>query len=185
VADPAPSLSFQDIRGEKAATDDYKDWTIVYTFADRKSNDPLMDWMIPAGAEVQRKHPDMRIAYLNFADVKSIPRFVHPMVRPILRRIDERSDQQAHGALKAAGVRDSRDRFAFHLTPDWDGRYLETFGIADARTYRVWIVVNGRVFAAMDQSQPNVVDRFKQAFDRIAGQKVRPEEEGRSESLQP
>jgi len=167
VGQEAPRLQFEDIQGRKAATGDYPGWTVVYTFADRGSNASLTEWIYEAGKEIARRDPGRKIAYINFADVHAVPKFVRVVVNPMLRRIDDKTRRETEASYRQGGMENISGRFAFHLVPDWDGTYLEAFGIPDAADYRIWIVDRGRVVAALDEAQKDVENRFLDAFDRL------------------
>jgi hypothetical protein len=90
------------------------------------------------------------------------------MVRPLLRRSFESSNQDLAKSYREVGIEPDPSKVVFRFVPDWDGSHLETFGIEDASSYRVWIAVEGRVVAALDGATPDVADRYVEAFDRIA-----------------
>lgn len=165
VGDQAPRFTFTDIQGKRAATHDYRDGILVFTFADRHSNDPLMDWIMRAGETVAAKHPHLKISYINFADVSSVPSFLRPIVKPVIRSRDEKVAKRTRDSYLSAGIVDFSGRFAFHLIPDWEGVYLRIFGIPDAARYRVWVVYRDRVVADLDGSHPDPEASFQRVFE--------------------
>ena len=84
VGDQVPDLTFTDVYGQKAGSGDYQDWAVVYTVANRESNKKLTAWLLDAGEEVVRAHPEIRLAFINFADVKNVPRLFRGLVKPYL-----------------------------------------------------------------------------------------------------
>jgi len=166
--DAAPHLSFRDIDGRQGSSEEYQTRIIVYSFADRNSNKELTAWVEKAGLEVARRHPEFKIAYINFADVSAVPRLFRHVVEPILRHINEKTNKKSRDFYQRQGVNQDPERFAFHLIPDWDGEYLKVFGIKDAALYRCWIVVNDLVVATLDPSIPDIEKRFIEIFDNLA-----------------
>ncbi len=166
--DKAPHFRFKDIRGFEGNTETYREWVIVYTFADRASNKDLTAWIEDAGLEVAQRHPGLKIAYVNFADVSAVPGFLHYVVEPILRRLYERTVRRSREFYESKGIPYDQDRFAFHLIPDWDGMYLKAFGIKDASRYHCWIVAKDRVAASLSQGQPHIEKSYLDIFDTLA-----------------
>jgi hypothetical protein len=165
--DQAPQFDFVDIRGIKGKTEDYRSRIIVFTFADRSSNKDLTTWIEPAGLEVARRYPDIKIAYVNFADVSAVPRLLRHVVEPILRRLNERTMKRSREFYANEGI-PSEERFAFHLIPDWDGKYIKAFGITDASRYYCWVVAHDRVVARLVQGEPEIERRFLEIFQTLA-----------------
>ena len=56
---------------------------------------------------------------------------------------------------------------AFRFIPDWDGAYLEAFGLENAKAYHGWIVFEDRVVAAFDASTPDPAGLYAAVFDRL------------------
>jgi len=168
VGDAVPDLSAVDIDGDPVRTASYRDWVVVLSFADRDSSEAMKAWMGGAQVRATKSHPTLRVAYLSFADLSAVPGFLRGMVRPLLRRSFERSNEDLAKSYRDAGIEPEPSKVTFRFVPDWDGSHLETFGIEDAGSYRVWIAVGGRVVAALDGATPDVAERYVEAFDRIA-----------------
>jgi len=166
--DVGPDISFVDITGKSSATGDYASWVQVFTFADRESSEDLKLWMSPAQIEATRAHPELRVVYMTFADLASIPRFLRGMVRPLLEKTFENSNEELADAYRKIGVEPDPDKVEFIFAPDWDGAHLSTFGLEDAKAYHCWIVANGRVVEVLDASMPDLASRYAAAFDAIA-----------------
>lgn len=165
VGDPVSGFRFEDIQGQQAATQDYPGWTIIYTFADRKSNKILMEWIVGAGETVAKNHPDRKMAYINFADTKSVPRIFRSIAESMLKNIHVKTLHRIRESYRRAGITDSSERLAFHVVPDWNGTFLESFGIQDASTYWIWMVEDGQVLTALSGADPNVKQKFIRSFD--------------------
>lgn len=166
--DAAPEIAFDDITGEARKTSAYDSWIQVLSFADRESSETLKEWMRPAQLGATSAHPEMRVVYITFADLTAVPRFLRGMVRPVLEKTFENSNEDLVSAYRKIGVEPSPDKVELIFAPDWDGAHLETFGLDDATTYYVWIVVDGRVVEALDASTTDLEGRYRAAFDAIA-----------------
>ena len=168
--DAAPEISFVDITGEATETGAYRSWVQVLTFADRESSEVLKEWMRPAQIAATRAHPELRVVYMTFADLTSIPRLLRGMVRPVLEKTFENSNEDLAAAYREIGVEPDPAMVEFIFAPDWDGAHLETFGLEDAKSYHCWIVADGRVVAVLDASTPDREGHYAAAFDAIAAQ---------------
>lgn len=167
VGDPLPQLDLLDIDGERIGSEVYRDRVQVITFADRESSEALKLWMGDAQVRVMRAHPQLPVLYLSFADLSAVPRFMRGMVRPLLRRSFENSNEELAASYRKAGIEPDPARVSFRFVPDWDGSYLGVFGLESAATYHGWIVAGGRVVLAFDASTPNIVDRYVESFDHL------------------
>jgi hypothetical protein len=167
VGDPLPQLDLLDIQGERIGSEVYRDRVQVVTFADRESAESLKRWMGDAQVRATRAHPDLPVVYMSFADLTAVPRFMRGMVGPLLRRSFETSNEELTASYRKVGIESDPARVAFRFIPDWDGAYLEAFGLESAASYHGWIVAGGRVVVAFDASTPNVVDRYVESFDRL------------------
>ena len=167
MGDLVPQLDLLDIQGERIGSEAYRDRVQVITFADRESAESLKRWMGDAQVRATRAHPDVPVVYMSFADLKAVPRFMRGMVAPMLRRSFENSNEELAVSYRKVGIEPDPARVAFRFIPDWDGAYLEAFGLESAASYHGWIVAGGRVVMAFDASTPNVVDRYVESFDRL------------------
>jgi len=166
--DAAPEISFVDITGNASETGAYRSWVQILTFADRESSEVLKEWMRPAQIAATRAHPELRVVYMTFADLTSIPRLLRGLVRPVLEKTFEDSNEDLAAAYREIGIEPDPDKVAFIFAPDWDGAHLEAFGLEDAKAYHCWIVADGRVVEGLDASTPDQEGRFEAAFDAIA-----------------
>jgi len=168
VGDAVPDVSTVDIGGAPMRTASYRDWVQVLSFADRDSSEAMKAWMGDAQVRATKAHPELRVAYVSFADVSAVPGFLRGMVRPVLRRSFESSNEELAKSYREAEIEPDPSKVVFRFVPDWDGSHLGTFGLEDASSYRVWIAVDGRVVAALDGATPNAAARYVETFDRIA-----------------
>jgi hypothetical protein len=166
--DPAPEISFVDITGKASETGAYRSWVQVLSFADRESSEVMKEWMRPAQIAATSAHPELSVVYMTFADLASIPRLFRRVVRPMLEKTFENSNEDLAEAYREIGIEPDPDKVEFIFAPDWDGAHLETFGLEDAKSYHCWIVSNGRVVEVLDASTPDHEARYKAAFDAIA-----------------
>ncbi len=167
AGDAAPSIEFTDIENQQGSTHDYRNWVQVLTFADRESSEDLKVWMEDAQIETTKAHPELRVAYLSFADLAAVPRFLRGVARPVLAQVFESSNEQMAESYRKMGIEADPDKVAFVFTPDWDGGHLATFGIEDATKYHCWIVADGKVVAALNPSTPDIATHYKAAFDQL------------------
>jgi hypothetical protein len=169
--DAVPSGSFEDIAGDRTSTADYGGWVHVLTFADRESSEELKAWLSGAQIRATRAHPELRVAYLSFADLSSVPRLLRGMVRPILRKSFEHSNDDLAESYRKVGIEPDPEKVAFRFIPDWDGALLEVFGLRDATAYRCWIALDGVVVESLDAATADIAARYVAAFDRIAAER--------------
>lgn len=165
---PAPTLAWEDIDGVTGSSEQYNDWIVVYTFADRESSDPLMAWQDPANLAVVRRHPELRIAHVNFADVSAVPGIFKGVAEPVIRGINNRAMKRLREVYKEAGLTFDASKARFHLIADWKGKYLKAFGLDDATIYHLWIAVDGKMVAYWNAKSPAVEKEFVTWFDGYA-----------------
>jgi hypothetical protein len=168
TGDDVPKLSYVDIDGESSATDAYPGWIQVITFADRESSEPMKEWLSKAQVRAMQAHPELAVAYIGFADLSAVPGFLRGLVKPVLRKTFENSNEGLAETYRKAGVEPDPSKVAFRFTPDWDGSYLKAFGLDNAASYYCWIVSNGVVVASLDASTPDIVERYLEAFNEVA-----------------
>ena len=168
AGDSAPEIVFEDIEGEKGTSDQFKDWIIVYSFANRESSDQLMAWRDPAQLAIVKAHPELRVANISFADVSSVPRLFRGVVQPILKGINARATKRLLESYQKANVTVDPNLTKFFLIPDWSGKYLKKFGLEDAAVFRCWIVRNGKVVAVVDANTPHIEQTYVKLFDGYA-----------------
>ena len=154
------SMAFTDIEGTSASTGDYSDRVQVWTIGNRRSSGRLTEWMGSVGLRSMTDRPDLRFAFLNFADVQVVPELFQPMTLSIMRHINEGAKEDLRRAYAERGIDLTPERARIHLTADWDGDFLKAFGIADAKQYHCWIVQGGRVVAHFAEGTPDIAARF-------------------------
>jgi len=179
VGDAPPKLDAVDIEGERVDSESYRGWVQVLTFADRKSSEEMKSWMGDAQISATKAHPELPVVYLTFADLSAVPRMLRGMVRPLLRKTSESSNEELAESYRKVGIEPDANKMAFRFIPDWDGSHLEAFGLENAVQAYCWIAMDGRVVAAFDASTPDIGSRYAEVFDRLAaeakarGQKAR------------
>ena len=178
AGDAPPNLAFVDIEKELVGSEVYRGWVQVLTFADRESSEEMKGWMRDAQIRVTQAHPELPVAYLSFADLSAVPRLLRGMVRPLLRSTFENSSEELAESYRKVGIEPDPAKVAFRFIPDWDGSYLEAFGLENAARYHCWVAVDGRVVAAFDASTPDIADRYVEVFDQLAP-------EAKSEGVKP
>jgi len=166
--DTVASLHFEDVYGNKFTNEEYYDWIIIYTFADRLSNKALRSIIGPAGLEVEKAHPNLKLLYLGFADLMVVPTMFSEMVTPILQMIMNKSNQDLEEAHKIWRVPLNTERARFFMIPDYTGHYIRSFGLENAKEYHVFIVYKRKVHATFDSFNPPYVDYYMPVFDKLA-----------------
>ena len=167
VGASVPDLVFEDIDGVEASSARYDGRIQVITFADRESSEKLMAWMLEAGPEVLARHPSIQIAYLGFADLQSVPSLFAHFVTPALRSINTRSEEAMLQAYRSRGVELNPQAISYHLTADWDGAYLDQFGLGNAESFHCFVVKDGTIVAHFDDQVQDVAKRYIGLIDRL------------------
>ncbi|MCX5868064.1 MAG: hypothetical protein NT009_11440 [Proteobacteria bacterium] len=167
VGELVQSLDFEDINGKKGSTEDYQDWIIVYSLADRKSHKTLIAWIDDVGPRVAKAHPEVKIAYINFADVTIVPTPLRHLIGSILRLINQRSSDQMKEDYASQGVFIDSDKLRFVMVPDWTGKYLQAFRLPNAKNYRSYVTVEGKILAMFDAQTQNIKETFINFFDQL------------------
>lgn len=163
-----PVLEFEDVYGKKFSNQDYQDWIIVYSFADRLSNKPLQEIIGPAGIEVVKAHPELRIVYVSIADLLVVPTIFREMVVPILKKMNDKNNESLKEAYKIWRVPLKEERSRFFMVPDLTGTYLKVFGLENAKDYHVFVVYKSKVRAVFDSENPPYVDYYLPVFDSLS-----------------
>jgi len=167
VGELVQSLDFEDIEGKKGSTEDYKDWIVIYSFADRKNNKDLIGWISDAGIGVAKAHPETKIAYINFADVTMVPDALRHLVTPILRLINRRSTKTMIETYASKGVSIDSEKLRFVMVPDWTGKYLQAFRLPNAKEYRTYVSLEGKILGIFDAQTKNIKDAYISFFDKL------------------
>lgn len=167
AGDSVPEMSFTDICGKSLTNADYRDWVIVYSFADRKSNKELQERIAPAGVEAARKYPEAKMVYISIADVAGVPGVFRPIVNPILKAINDKHTKTMEEFYRERGVELDPDKSGFSMVPDWEGIHLKTFGLENAKKYHCFVTFKSKVVAVFDSAHPPVTDEYVRVFDEI------------------
>jgi len=164
---PLPELQFTNVQGERVDSNQYADWVQIFTFADQKSSTDLINWMDEAGPKAMLRYPEARFAFLSFADVTAVPEMFRTLVATAIAEVDKRSRKKMLESYQQRGVALDPNRAAFHLTPDWDGTWLNTFQIEDAHLFYCWLVYQGRVIARYQGDSPDLQAQFLSDLDLL------------------
>lgn len=167
TGDQVPVLEFTDIDGRQGTTADYQDWIMVFSFADRKSNKPLMEWITDAQIEITKLYPDLKIAYLSIADLLNLPSAFHGVIKPVLRAINKHAIRKLEKIYENNGISFESVTYDFVMIPDWSGYFLKIFGLSHGREYQCFIVKDNRVVTVLDSSTPEIKKKFVTAFKNI------------------
>lgn len=168
VGDTVPGMDFEDVYGEKFSNKLYWDWIIVYSFADRLSNNELRKIIGPAGIEVVKAHPELKIVYISVADLIVVPTIFREMIIPILKKIYDNTTEQLQEAYKIWRVPLREERSRFFMIPDMAGSHLKTFGLENAKKYHTFVVYKSRIHAVFDTDNPPYVDFYLPVIDKLA-----------------
>lgn len=168
VGDSVPVVEFKDIDGEEGKSADYQDWVVVYSFADRKSNKPMMEWMEDAQINVVRDHPELKLAFLSIADVAAVPSAFRYIVRPILRQINSSATKKLWDLYEERGIDLDAVKVEFRMIPDWTGDHLKKFGIKNAKEYQVFITHRGKILSFFEPETPDKKADFYRTFRDLA-----------------
>lgn len=168
VGDAVPEISFKDIEGEKGTSADYREWVIVFSFADRKSNKPMMEWMEDAQIDVVRDHPELKIAFLSIADVAMVPSAFRYIVRPILRQINSSATKKLWNLYDEKGIDLKSVSVEFRMIPDWNGDHLKVFGLESAKEYKVYVTHRNQVLSYFDPETSDKKEKFYRSFHELA-----------------
>lgn len=174
VGSSVPPLEWEDIDGNKGSNAELAGWIVVYSFADRESSDPLMEWQDKANLEIRKRHPDLKIAHVSFADTTMVPGIFRGVAEPVMRAINHRAMKRMKEGYKDAGVKLDMATSRFSLIPDWKGKYLKAFGLKNAEKYHSFIAVDGKVAAHWDADAPEIGKKFAAWFDAYASAATDP-----------
>ncbi len=167
VGQAVPEFEFEDIVGTQAKSQDYGDRIRVYTYADKDSSERLTAWMDEAGKTVLQRYPAARIAHINFADVRAVPRMFRGIVEPILRRINRNAMEDLSESYAERGLELSDDNISFHLIPDWSGAYANLFGLDGGERFIAWIESQGQIHAVLPEGTPEIESEYVRVFNQL------------------
>lgn len=168
IGDKIPSLQFKDVYGFQFSNENFEDWIIVYSFADRLSHKPFQSIIGPAGIEVVKAHPELKIVYIGIADLLMVPTMFAGIVTPILKHIMDNNNNSLEEAYKIWRVPLEYEKTRFYMVPDFSGHLLHTFGLKNARQYHVFVVYRSKIHAIFDPFNPPYVDDYMPVFDKLS-----------------
>ena len=168
VGDVAPEFAFKTIEGKQGHVRDFRGWVVVYTAADRDTYEPLMNWQRRAGPAVASAHPDLKVVYINVANVSVVPSMMKGVVEPILKHLAEGAMADLRTAYSKEGLNLSEDRFQAHLIADWSGEVMQKFGLAKASPFRSWVATDRRIVGSFEPTEGGMERRFMSLFDEIS-----------------
>ena len=125
--DTFPEMTMKEYKGKEISNKNFSNWVSIYTFGDRKSNEPLMDAMYPPRKEVLRKYPSLNVVYFNIADVQAVPGPFRYLVDKMLKLIVKRGEKQIREDYEKEGLPYDKENTLYYMVPDWDGAILKTF----------------------------------------------------------
>ncbi len=167
AGDPAPSLSFVDIEGRPGATSQFDDWVIVYSFAGRESSDRVMNWQRDVGLTIAKRYPDLKVAYINFADLTIVPNLFRKVVTPLLKHMNQGAMEELLESYDEQGIQLNRARTDFYLVPDWSGEYLRVFRIPDTDKFHVWLAAGGKIRGYFVEGEEGLSEHYLDVFSRL------------------
>jgi hypothetical protein len=53
------------------------------------------------------------------------------------------------------------------MVPDWTGKYLQTFRLPNAKEYRSYVAMEGKILAIFDAQTRNIKETFISFFDKL------------------
>ena len=168
VGDAAPVFSFTDLMGRSTDLSQPGDWVTVYSIASRDNNELLMDWHQKVTISIVQRYPDLKVRYVNIADVSMVPEIMEGIVTPVLRAIITRTDSIMEKQFSEAGVQRDPSCFDSYMLPDWKGSYMDAMGVDNSDIYRMWVACDGRVVGYFDQNSTNSENRYLGLFDKMA-----------------
>ena len=168
IGDAVPVMEMRDIDGNKRSNKDFEEYIIVYTFADRNSNKHLQEVIRPAAKRVVEAYPDLKIAYMNFADVVAVPHFLRHVVNPILRYINDSNTKEMREYYESDGLPWNEEITPFILVPEWKGEHLKVFGVKDARDWVAFVTDRYTIHAVLDASTEDFAGVFFETFKELA-----------------
>lgn len=171
AGDTFPVLEFEDIHGNTGSSADYQGWITVFTFADRKSSKPLMDWMDRAWMKLSETDIDLNIVFFNVADLINLPKSLRGVVFPFLRILNDRSMNKLRKSYEKQGKDFDSVAQAMHFIPDVTGTFLKTFGLSNGKKYQCFVTVDHRVVAVTDESTPDIENKFVETIKILSASK--------------
>lgn len=168
IGDSVPVMEMEDIDGNEICNKDFSERIIVYSFADRNSNKPLQAAIGPAAKKVVKAYPNLKIAYINFADVVIVPSLLKHVVNPILRYINDSNSEEMKKQYEEEGLPWNEKITKFILVPEWEGDHMEAFGMEDAKNWVTFIVYKDKVHAVLDSRTKDYAGDFFKTFKKLA-----------------
>ena len=73
---------------------------------------------------------------------------------------------QMDDLYKEQGITVTPELAVFYLVPDWDGRYLNAFGLQSADQYHCIIVHGDKVIANLSEDTPRIEEAFIEVIEQ-------------------
>lgn len=164
----SPPLRLTDVHGRVCDSAKLDGKTIVvYSAASRYNFSKLTQWLEPCIEALLVKWPCLKIQFVSVADLREVPEKMVGMVKPILLSVDKknRNKQLTFFANNKATV-NKFSRSQAYFIPDFTGDTLKTLGFEDANwTFRLSIVMDGRVQGTVQSSTKNIAATFTKALE--------------------
>lgn len=160
AGDTFPVLEFEDIHRKKGSTADYRDWIVVFSFADRNTHKPLMEWIDKAWEELRDTGLEVKTAFVNVADLVTVPTFLRGVVTPLLRILNEKSMKSLRESYEKRGIDFNSVANEVIFIPDYTGDILFSFGLRDGKKWHSFVTLNHEIGGVFDASHTNRIDQF-------------------------
>ena len=160
VGERVSNIIFTDIEGHQANLDQYADRIIILSVADRTSAQRLQEWMGPANLSLFKDKPDLRIAYVNIADVTGVPSLFRGFVRRVIKSLSRSAQKRLVESYQEHNIDLNEQQQVLHLIPDWKGYYLDYLGLDGAEEYACWVIHQGVVIASFTERTPNIKNQY-------------------------
>lgn len=166
--DTVPEMKMKDINGKEFSNKNLSTWICVYSFGDRKSNEPLQEAVYPASKAVLKRYPSLKIAYINIADLQAVPSPFKYIVKPILRQMYDGKMKRLRDEYKKEGLVFDDKTTRYYMVPDWSGEQLKAFYLEDAKDWYCYISYKNRIYAVLDKDTSDFTEKFSKTVKSIS-----------------
>ena len=160
-------FQFVDVDEVARSTRSLRDKIWVVSVSDKDSAERLQEWIGAASLKLQRRAPELPVAYFNIADVTVVPGLFHSFVRGLMRRAQRSGDERMRERLNKASLPEGSLFRWMYLIPDWEGDYLTRLGVENGEQFHCWVVYRGRVIASLREGTPAIEERYLSALDQV------------------
>ena len=160
-------FQFVDVNEVARSTRSLRDKIWVVSVSDKDSAERLQEWIGAASLKLQRRTPELPVAYFNIADVSMIPGIFQSFVRGLMRRAQRSGDERMRARLSDASLPEGSLFRWMYLIPDWEGEHLARLGVEDGERFHCWVIYRGRVIASLREGTPALEERYLSALAQI------------------